>query len=129
MNRLLALLRQRCPVCLRGQVFTSLFGMNTHCPKCGVKYERETGYFLNSMFIGYAAGFLILAPTAVLLALRDVSIAVFSGAIILETAILTPLIFRYARLIWMHADQMLDPRQPESPISNLQSSALLRDGE
>jgi uncharacterized protein (DUF983 family) len=68
MNRLFALLRQRCPVCLRGQVFTSLFGMHTHCPACGVKFERETGYFLNSMFIGYAAGFLILVPTAVLLA-------------------------------------------------------------
>lgn len=114
MNRLLALLRQRCPVCLRGQVFTSLFGMHTHCPACGVKFERETGYFLNSMFIGYAAGFLILVPTAVLLAFMDVSILVFSVVIIAETALLTPLIFRYARLIWMHADQMLDPRKPES---------------
>ena len=129
MNRLLALLRQRCPVCLRGRVFTSLFGMHTHCPECGVKYERETGYFLNSMFIGYAAGFLILAPTAVLLALMDVSIAVFSSVIILETIVLTPLIFRYARLIWMHADQLLDPRQPEPPVSNLQSPAPLHDSE
>jgi uncharacterized protein (DUF983 family) len=129
MNRLLALLRQRCPVCLHGQIFTSLFGMHTHCPVCGVKYERETGYFLNSMFIGYAAGFLILAPTAVLLAWLDVSIAVFSGVIILETVILTPVIFRYARLIWMHADQMLDPRRPESPISILYSPSSPQEGE
>lgn len=113
MNRLWALLRQRCPVCLQGQVFSSLFGMHTHCPACGVKFERETGYFLNSMFIGYAAGFLLLVPTAVWLALLDVSIALFSAVIILETAILTPLIFRYARIIWMHADQMLDPRRPD----------------
>ena len=113
MKRLLALLRQRCPVCLRGRVFSSLFTMHTHCPECGVKYERETGYFLNSMFIGYAAGFLILLPSAVLLALMDVSILVVSVVIIAETALLTPLIFRYARLIWMHADQMIDPRQEE----------------
>ncbi|HMN30800.1 MAG: DUF983 domain-containing protein [Caldilineaceae bacterium] len=113
MKRLWALLRQRCPVCLQGQVFMSLFGMHTHCPVCGVKYERETGYFLSSMFIGYAAGFLMLAPTAVLLYFLDVSIPVFSLLIILETLILTPLIFRYARLIWMHADQVLDPRKPE----------------
>lgn len=103
--------------------------MHTHCPECGVKYERETGYFLNSMFIGYAAGFLILAPTAVLLALMDVSIAVFSSVIILETIVLTPLIFRYARLIWMHADQLLDPRQPEPPVSNLQSPPPLHDSK
>lgn len=112
-QRLLALLRQRCPVCLRGQVFTSLFGMHTHCPVCGIKFERETGYFLNAMFVGYAAGFLILAPSAVLLAWMNVSILLFTLAIIAETALLTPLIFRYARLVWMHADQVLDPRQPE----------------
>ena len=113
MKRLWALLRQRCPVCLRGQVFTSLFGMYTHCPACGVKYERETGYFLNSMFIGYTAGFLVLIPTAVLLFFLDVSIAVFSIVIILETVVMTPLLFRYARILWMHADQVLDPRKPE----------------
>ncbi len=87
--------------------------MHTHCPVCGVKYERETGYFLNSMFIGYTAGFLVLTPTAVLLYFLDVSIPVFSIVIILEALILTPLIFRYARIIWMHADQMLDPRRSE----------------
>ena len=87
--------------------------MHTHCPVCGVKYERETGYFLNSMFIGYTAGFLGLTPTAVLLYFLDVSIPVFSIVIILEALILTPLIFRYARIIWMHADQMLDPRRSE----------------
>ncbi|MFZ1771992.1 MAG: DUF983 domain-containing protein [Caldilinea sp.] len=113
MKRLWALIRQRCPVCLQGQVFLSLFGMHTHCPVCGVKYERETGYFLNSMFIGYTAGFLVLTPTAVLLYFLDVSIPVFSLVIILEALILTPLIFRYARIIWMHADQMLDPRRSE----------------
>lgn len=129
MNRLWAMLHQRCPVCLRGPVFTSLFGMHTHCPVCSAKYERETGYFLNSMFIGYAAGFLILVPTAILLTWLNVSIAVFSIAIVAETALLTPLIFRYARIIWMHVDQMLDPRQPESPFVTLQSPGSLRDRE
>ncbi|WP_297638270.1 DUF983 domain-containing protein [Caldilinea sp.] len=118
MHRLWALLLQRCPVCLQGEVFTSLFGMHTYCPRCGVKYERETGYFLNAMFIGYAGGFLILVPTALFFAWLNVSIPVFSLAIILETALLTPLLFRYARLIWMHIDQMLDPRSPPPSISH-----------
>lgn len=117
MQRLKALLLQRCPVCLQGEVFTSLFGMHTHCPCCGIKYERETGYFLNSMFIGYAAGFLILVPTALVLALQNVSLLIFSTIIILETLLLTPLIFRYARILWMHVDQLLDPRSPQPPLS------------
>ncbi len=113
MKRLFALLRQRCPVCLQGPVFRGIFAMHSHCPVCGVKYERETGYFLNSMFIAYTAGFFILVPTAVLLYFLNVSLLVFSTAIILETVIIYPLLFRYARLVWMHGDQVLDPRTAE----------------
>jgi hypothetical protein len=29
-----------------------------------------------------------------------------------------PLLFRYSRVIWMHADQVLDPRQPEAEAEN-----------
>lgn len=112
MKRLSALLRQRCPVCLQGPVFKSLLGMHSHCPVCGVRFERETGFFLNAMFVGYSAGFLILVPTAVLLYILDVSILVFSLAIVVETILIWPLVFRYARIIWMHVDQMMDPRVP-----------------
>jgi len=110
--RMLAIARQRCPVCLRGRVFRSLLGMHRECPACAVVYEREHGYFLNSMFIAYAAGFLVLVPSAVLLALRNVPVGLFSVVIILETIVVWPLIFRYSRVLWMHIDQMLDPRQP-----------------
>jgi uncharacterized protein (DUF983 family) len=113
-RRLWALLRLRCPVCLEGALFGSLMGMHRNCPVCGVAYEREHGYYLNSMFIAYALGFLVIVPSAVLLALRNVSVGLFSVVIIAETLIVWPLIFRYARAIWVHVDQMLDPRaRPE----------------
>ena len=112
-RRLRATITQRCPVCLEGKVFKSLLGMNSHCPVCGIKFERETGYFLNSMLIGYVVGFLILVPTAVLLYFLNVDLLVFSIVIIVESALMWPLVFRYARILWMHADQLLDPRQPE----------------
>lgn len=112
MKRLWALLRQRCPVCLKGQVFKSLMGMHADCPVCGIHFERETGFFLNSMFIAYTLGFLILIPTSVLLYLWDASILVFTIAIVVETVVIWPVLFRYSRIIWMHADQVLDPRLP-----------------
>lgn len=113
LKRLIAILRQRCPVCLRGKLFRSLLGMYDDCPECGIHYEREPGYFLNSMFVAYSAGFLVLVPSAILLAVRDVSIATFTIAITLETIVIWPLIFRYSRVIWLHLDQMLDPRKPD----------------
>lgn len=114
MKRLWAILRLRCPVCLKGRVFTSLFGMNKSCPECGVVFEREHGYYLNSMFIAYALGFLILVPSAILLAIRQVSIAFFTIFLIVEVILLSPLFFRYARILWLHFDQMLDPRPAPS---------------
>ena len=53
MQRLIAILAHRCPLCLQGPIFRSLLTMYKNCPHCGVLYEREHGYFLNSMFIGY----------------------------------------------------------------------------
>jgi uncharacterized protein (DUF983 family) len=110
MNRFTAVIRQRCPVCLEGKVFNALLGTNKQCPVCGLQFERETGYFLNAMFIAYVMGFLILAPLTLLLYLLDVSIPVFSVTIIVMMVICWPLIFRYSRVIWLHVDQVLDPR-------------------
>jgi hypothetical protein len=29
-----------------------------------------------------------------------------------------PILFRYSRVIWMHADQVLDPRKPQAESEN-----------
>lgn len=109
-NRLLAILLLRCPVCLEGRTFRSLLGMYKHCPQCGILYEREHGYFLNSMFFAYCLGFLAIAPTALYLYLRGVSTLWFTVIISAGLLLLWPFIFRYSRVMWMHADQLLDPR-------------------
>jgi uncharacterized protein (DUF983 family) len=109
-NRFVALLLQRCPVCLEGATFNSFLGMHKNCPHCGIHYERESGYFLNAMFFAYAMGFVILAPTALYLYIQGVSTFWFTAIISAEILLLWPLIFRYSRLLWMHLDQLLDPR-------------------
>lgn len=115
LKRLWAIMLQRCPVCLEGKVFKSLLGIYPNCPHCGVKYERETGYFLNAMFVAYTLGFLLLIPLAVLLYFLNASILLFTVIVSVFVIIVWPLLFRYSRIIWMHADQVLDPRQPETP--------------
>ncbi len=110
-KRLQAILFQRCPVCLQGQLFTGVLTMHSHCPQCGVKLERETGYFLNAMFIAYSLGFLILIPTALLAYLWHFSIPLLVAAVVGVVVIVWPLLFRYSRVIWLHVDQVMDPRQ------------------
>ncbi|MCB0124059.1 MAG: DUF983 domain-containing protein [Caldilineaceae bacterium] len=118
MKRLFAILTQRCPVCLTGPIFRSFLESHKHCPHCGVLYEREHGFYLNSMFIAYTLGFLVLLPSAFYLLWIESSVPFFSTVIILEAIVLWPLIFRYSRVIWMHMDQMLDPREAEGTAEN-----------
>ena len=112
-KRMVAIVLQRCPICLQGKLFRSLLGMNVTCPVCGLQFEREVGYFLNSMFAAYTVGFLVLAPSAFLLAWMDVSIAVFAIAITVETIVLWPIIFRHSRVLFLHINQVIYPLQPE----------------
>ncbi len=109
-SRLLAMLRFRCPHCLRGPVFAGLWRMYTHCPVCGIRYERESGYFMNSIFIGYVLAFLILVPLMLVLYFRQVSTTTFLIYVSVVVAIVSPFVFRYARVVWMHMDELMDPR-------------------
>ena len=116
-SRLGAIILQRCPVCLEGPVFRSFLGMNSDCPNCGIHYERETGYFLNAMFVAYVIGFLIFAPLALFLYFQQASALWFSIIMLGLLFLLWPVIFRYSRVIWMHVDQVIDPRETQETKS------------
>lgn len=85
--------------------------MHRDCPVCGVHFERESGFFLNAMFFAYVLGFLIIVPTALYLYIRGTNTVEFSTVISVELLLLWPFIFRYSRILWMHIDQLLDPRK------------------
>lgn len=114
MRRLIAFLRLRCPHCYSGRVFHGVWQMYDHCPVCGIAYEREQGYFMNAIFFGYVIGFLAILPINVFLYLREAPPIWFLVGTILTLTLLSPLVFRYSRALWMHLDEMLDPR-PETP--------------
>lgn len=115
MRRLIAFLRLRCPHCLRGAIFKSLWQMHDRCPHCGVAYEREPGYFMNAIFFGYVLSFIAMLPLNVLLFIWEVAPIYFLVGNLLLLTLLSPLIFRYSRALWMHLDGMLDPRPDPVP--------------
>ena len=109
MTRLRAILALRCPRCQRGAVWRSFLTMNERCPRCGLVYEREPGYFAGAMVVSYA----IAVPTfgliviALLVAGLDTGFALLLGAALY--LVLAPFIFRYSRVVWLHFDWLLDP--------------------
>ncbi|MCA9929810.1 MAG: DUF983 domain-containing protein [Anaerolineales bacterium] len=104
----------KCPHCLEGSIFASAMKMNEHCPVCGIKFEREDGYFLVSIFIGYILSFAILIPEMLLLYwLLNPTTWIYVIVASVTLIVAAPLIFRYGRIIWLHIDELLDPRITE----------------
>lgn len=116
MRRIVAFLLLRCPHCFRGAIFAGLWRMHSHCPVCDIRYERETGYFMNAIFFGYIFGFLVILPLNVVLYLIEAPLIWFGIGTLATLTLLSPLIFRYSRAMWMHLDEMLDPRS--EPIAD-----------
>lgn len=110
-GRWTAIRRGRCPACRAGDIFAGLFTMNAKCPACGLTFDREPGYFTGAMYISYALGVPIAAAVALTAGFLfpqwsfERVIAVAFAALVP----LSPLLFRYSRILWIHFDRTVDP--------------------
>ena len=104
-DRFSAILRQRCPVCLEGPMFSGLIKMYERCPRCGHQFERETGFFQGAMYVSWVSGVGLFAALAVsasiFLAPHIGAFAAFALAIVVYLPTV-PMLFRYSRVIWAH---------------------------
>ena len=106
-----AVIRLRCPICVKGRVFRGLFETRGHCDNCGYYFSRDSGYFSGAVFFGYGAT--IAVSLASWPFLRYV-LAIESDRAILATMIVLGIGFpvwflRYARMLWMAMDLYLNP--------------------
>src|SRR3989442_15048273 len=46
-------LRLRCPRCGETPLFRGWFAMAPECRFCGLRYERDQGYFVGAIYINY----------------------------------------------------------------------------
>jgi uncharacterized protein (DUF983 family) len=110
----LALLRQRCPRCCEGKIYERGMKMHACCPACNLRFEREPGYFLGSLYISYglATGFLLIGLLIGSWLLPDVDlgwIVLLAGAVFVP---FVPMTTRYARVMWIFFDRWLWPSRP-----------------
>ena len=111
-------LKQRCPECGRGFVYGHAMNMNTLCPACGSRFEREPGYFTGAIYIG-----ILLALQPVLLVMYllmrfvpDIPLQLSALLAVLCFVPLLPLTLRLSRVMWLGIGRNFSPDQyPGSP--------------
>lgn len=110
---LTALANGRCPRCHRGKIFTSLMRMAPACAICGLRYEREPGYFTGAMYVSYVLALPLFI--GVFLALGHVfpalGFAAALGATVVLFLPLVPFVFRGSRILWIHFDRTIDAEE------------------
>ena len=97
-------LTHRCPNCGEKTLFKAgtWFELNQACPHCGLKIERDEGFFLGSMSLNYGAtvvGF--ITPVVVLTFLHVIG---FTAALIVAAvgAVVVPIVlYRASRSWWL----------------------------
>ena len=103
--------RLRCPLCGRGKLFRSWFRMYQDCSACGVTFERESGFFLGSIYFNYGLTALVVAIAYPLLLFNEVLPERTLMLLTLAFVLVFPVwFFRYARALWLGFDQFCDPR-------------------
>ena len=87
-----------------------MFSINEPCPVCGLRFERETGYWTGAMVASYTLGIPVLGLIVFALWLatgRDLTLALIVGDLVFLAVV--PLIWRYSRVLWLHLDWLIDP--------------------
>ena len=107
-------MRLRCPLCGVGEMFAGWFRMNERCRGCNFAFERESGYFLGSIYINYGAA-VVLALVLHLLMQYAWHVAIEAQLVVLValTAAFGLFFFRWARALWLAFDLSVDPPEPQ----------------
>lgn len=85
--------------------------MHERCPACGLRFEREQGYFLGAMYVSYALSLPIVTALVMVVWWRvpDWSwLPVLAVAALLYVPAM-PWVFRTSRIVWIHLDRTVDP--------------------
>jgi len=109
----------RCPRCGSGRLFRRYFRMVADCPRCGLHFEREQGYWSGALAINIIAtgGLFAIAFVALLVAtIPHVPVAPLL-AVLVPIAVLGPIVYYpFSKTVWVAVDlaflQRLDRNEP-----------------
>jgi uncharacterized protein (DUF983 family) len=114
-------LRLRCPYCEQGRVLARWPNkVFPKCPRCGLSFFREPGYYIGGMVITYGLTIMVVIPvffaSLLLPELKGVSDYGRFALWVLFAVPLSLLLMPYSYSLWLHLDYWLEPwAPPERP--------------
>lgn len=117
-TKLYSVLHLKCPVCHEGEFFQAhpynlnrVGDLHANCPVCGVKYEKEVGFYTGAMYVSYAIGVAVCVSVwvALMVLLPDLGIITQIMAIASVMLFGAPLFYALSKIIWANFFFHYDP--------------------
>ena len=109
---------RRCARCGGGHLFRRFFTMVDDCPRCGLHFEREPGYWAGALAINIGiagAVFVAVLVTALVLTVPNVPVAPLLAILVPLMIVVPTLAYPFSKTIWIAVDraflQHLDPNE------------------
>jgi uncharacterized protein (DUF983 family) len=109
---------RRCARCGSGHLFRRYFTIVDDCPRCGLHFEREQGYWAGALAINIGvtgAVFVAVFVIGLVLTVPDVPVGLLL-AILVPLMVVTPIVgYPFSKTLWVAVDrallQHLDPTE------------------
>jgi uncharacterized protein (DUF983 family) len=94
----------------RKSIFSGFPRMHECCPVCGLKFEREEGYFLGAMYVSYGLALITIVALGIILWLTaqwTLQKTVLWAVLLFLP--LAPTLTLFSRVLWIYLDRVIDP--------------------
>jgi hypothetical protein len=108
-SKIYSIRKMVCPRCQEGPFFVShpysfrhVGELHPACPVCGLKYEKEIGFYYGAMYVSYALGVALFVACWVIINVcfpttpMGVQIAAISGI----SLVVSPYFYALSKIIW-----------------------------
>lgn len=107
-------LRRRCPRC-GAKPFESYFRIKTHCDRCGLRFEREDGYWAGALIINTTVtfgAFLVIFVGAMVVFWPDVPWGAVLGVTIAANLAIPVVFYPVSKTLWLALELSWHPLEP-----------------
>ena len=106
---------RRCPNCGGGKLFRNWLAMKEQCPRCGLRFEREEGFFLGAYVVNFGVVLVALAVfciVGVIVTLPDPPVVALTAIGMIGSAAIAIGFYPVSKTFWSAIDLIMTPVKP-----------------
>lgn len=118
---------RRCPRCGGGRLFRTFWSIRDRCPRCGLRFAREPGYFTGVYLVNFGVVLAVLFVVVMGFALwlgNDPNASLVPPLVIgVAVAVILPIAFYpFARTLWSALDLAMTPMELDEILDAVEAT-------